>query len=68
MSDKSFSDWEEEEYHKMNGTLPIAEPEPEPTEPAQLIEFPTTAKQGDTDKPKRKPRKKKTDQLDMFGQ
>lgn len=65
MSDKSFSDWEEEEYHKMNGTLPVAEPEP--TEPAQPIEFPSSPIRADDDKPKRR-RRKKSDQLDMFGQ
>lgn len=65
MSDKSFSDWEEEEYHKMNGTLLVDEPEP--TKPSQPIEFPSAPIRADTDKPKKR-RRKKSNQLGMFGE
>lgn len=41
--------------------------QPEPTVPAQPIEFPSSPIRENTDKPKKR-RRKKTDQLDMFGQ
>lgn len=62
---QSFSDWEEEEHHRANGTLPVEEPEP--TEPHTPIEFPSSPIRADTDKPKKR-RRKKSNQLGMFGE
>lgn len=62
MSDLSRDDldnWLEEQLDELDKLAEKLPPDP--------IEFPTTAKQADTDKPKRKSRKKKSNQLDTFG-